>query len=377
MKKITVIIFLGVFLFSGCAGGTQDVTDSGEVGAAETAAVEAVGSEIPEDMLSTINDWILGTDYGIERIDFDGDVFTVYLPERKQAALADYARADINTALFDIGAMFGYKNCQTVFADGSPIAASPSERTAPADEATADSGEKPASSDTINLIFIHHSVGENWLNDGLCQALNESNIHVADTYYGWSDMGDMTDTKDWPRWFNDAVMPSVYSKLTTETANNTIPPGSGENTIVMFKSCFPNSNVGASINDEIAIYNSLLDYFSLHTDKMFVLVTPPPMRHITTPKKTRALANFLVDADGWLKDYPHHNVYVFDLYNVLTSPDNHHMLVDGAETHIVASGQNTLYYDSDGDDHPNMQGNIKATTEFVPLLLDWYRQFIK
>ncbi len=55
--------------------------------------------------------------------------------------------------------------------------------------------------------------------------LNENNIHVADTYYGWRDMGDYTDTVDWPRWFNDDVMPIVYSEMGTETASNTIAPG--------------------------------------------------------------------------------------------------------------------------------------------------------
>jgi len=227
--------------------------------------------------------------------------------------------------------------------------------------------------DTVNLIFIHHSVGENWLNDGLNEMLNDNGYYVADTYYGWNEMGDRTDTTDWPDWFNDTVMPSVYSELDTMTANNTIEPTPGENEIVMFKSCFPNSDVGDDISDEQAIYNSLLPYFGAHPDKMFILVTSPPMQYISNPGKTRELANWLVD--GWLADYNTGNVFVFDLYNVLTAPDNHHYLIDGKPVHIVNDSSNELYYDADGDDHPNAEGNIKAAQEFVPLLNYWYEQF--
>ncbi len=40
----------------------------------------------------------------------------------------------------------------------------------------------------VRLIFIHHSTGENWLNDGnggLGIALTENNYFVSDTNYGW------------------------------------------------------------------------------------------------------------------------------------------------------------------------------------------------
>jgi hypothetical protein len=228
----------------------------------------------------------------------------------------------------------------------------------------------------VNLVFIHHSVGENWLNDGLCRALNEGGYHVADIYYGWREYGDHTDTTDWPTWFNDEVMPLVYADLQTMTAPNNLDAGPGENTVVMFKSCFPNSDVGSDISDEVALYQSLLPYFGQHLDKMFVLVTPPPMINISDARKTRELCDWLADrSSGWLAGYTGGNVFVFDLYNVLTDPGAHHRLVDGKETRESVKGHNTLYYDSDGDDHPNTRGNVKATEEFVGLLNAWYAAF--
>ncbi len=241
---------------------------------------------------------------------------------------------------------------------------------------------------TKNLIFIHHSVGENWLNSGdggggLTSELNAQGYAVSDIYYGWSDAdaygvtGDMTDTTDWPFWFNDSVMPYVYNETETMTAVNTLARADGENEIIMFKSCYPNSDVGSSISDEQAIYTDLLEYFHARQDKLFILVTPPPMIDIPVPSKTRELSNWLFDRErGWLGSYDGDNVYVFDFYNVLTHPSNHHMIQDGSEVHIIGSSSaNELYYDSSGDDHPNGIGNTKATNEFVPLLNRWYDEW--
>ena len=109
---------------------------------------------------------------------------------------------------------------------------------------------------------------------------------------------------------------------------------------------------------------------------MFILVTPPPMQSISHPDKTRELANWLVAEDGWRNGYDTGNLFVFDLYNVLTAEDNHHMLVDGKEAHIINNNSNTLHYDSGGDDHPSDVGSLKAAEEFVPLLIYWYREFV-
>jgi hypothetical protein len=238
-------------------------------------------------------------------------------------------------------------------------------------------GDAGVEGSVVNLVFIHHSVGENWLNDGLCRTLNDRGYNVADIYYGWREYGDLTDTVDWPIWLSDEVMGLVYQEMGNMTAPNTLRPVPGENTIVMFKSCFPNSDVGSDISDEKAIYDGLLPYMQQHPDKMFVLVTPPPMQEISDPLKTRELCDWLADRQsGWLAGLTTGNVFVFDLYNVLTDPDAHHRLIDGEEVHESVPGRDTLAYPT-GDDHPNSDGNVKATEEFVPLLDFWYRQFAR
>jgi hypothetical protein len=252
----------------------------------------------------------------------------------------------------------------------------------------------------VKLMFIHHSTGSLWIESGygnLGTALNAANFYTTESDYGWlapmttacfdnyaptptpgvtPSIGDHTDTGDWPCWFNDTTMPSVYTNTHHEDyPTNTMSDPGGENEVIMFKSCFPNSEVGDDITDEQAIYNSLLPYFAAHTDKLFILVIPPPMQVISNPAKTRELSNWLADRkNGWLSTYTAGNVFAFDYYNVLTHPDNHHYVYGGYEYHIVANAHNTLYYPT-GDDHPSAAGQQKATNEFVPLLKAWWHEW--
>lgn len=246
-----------------------------------------------------------------------------------------------------------------------------------------------APDDTVKICFIHHSTGSAWIatgNGNLGSQLNDNNYYVVETDYGWDystndDIGSSTDTTDWPNWFNDTVMPSVYANDShydyTNEASITNP---GDVDIVMFKSCYPCSEVGDSISDEQAIYNDLLDYFADHTDKMFILVIPPPEITIDSASLTRELSRWLVDREsGWLSGYADDNVYAFNYYNILTDPNNHHWVDStGRETNIVSGSPvdsvnpDELYYFTGSNNHPTSDGHQKATEEFLPLLNGWY-----
>ena len=94
------------------------------------------------------------------------------------------------------------------------------------------------------------------------------------------------------------------------------------------------------------------------------------------------MADWLVN--DWLAGYAHDNVFVFDLYNVLTSrtgrgasdlglaSGNHHRVWNGAIQHKTGDGVDHLEYPSGSDDHPNAAGDRKATAEFLPLLNNAY-----
>jgi hypothetical protein len=234
------------------------------------------------------------------------------------------------------------------------------------------------------IMFIHHSCGQNWLSSGngnLGSALNADNYYVTESNYGWDaetddNLGDNTNTTDWPSWFNETKMPYVYRNNMMATYANVISDPGTENRIIMFKSCFPLSDVGGSIDDEKTVYNSLLTYFSNHTDKLFILITPPGTTNVSSYVLTRELCNWLVDKkNGWLKNYPHKNVAVFDFYCVLSEVNSHHRVVNGSIEHVYSSDYDGTSPYHSGDDHPTSEGNQKATDEFMPLLNYFYNEW--
>ncbi|MBT3389833.1 MAG: hypothetical protein HN413_05420 [Chloroflexi bacterium] len=248
----------------------------------------------------------------------------------------------------------------------------------------------------VKLIFIHHSVGENWLTDGygnLGRTLAENNYFVSDTNYGWGSdsIGDATDYHNWYDWFLGPESSRYLQAVHAESGQNSdytrlfADPG-GENQIILFKSCFPNSDLSGSPNDTPAegewftvghakyVYIQLLDYFITRPDKLFIAITPPPLLDSSNAINAREFSRWLVE--DWLNEYPLNNVAVWDLHNTLTHRDNHHRFFSGAVEHAVDYGSGILYYDSDGDEHPNASGSQKATDEFVPMLNIFYNRWI-
>lgn len=298
----------------------------------------------------------------------------------------------------------------------------------------------------VRLLFIHHSSGANWLadqNGGLGKALMQNNYFVSDTSYGWGPnrIGDRTDIGHWWEWFcsphlspdyiraifSEGGQCSSYSRLNT--------PPAGENEIILFKSCYPNSILRGDLSDPVpdidrnpicgekaptvppygntrryliyraksvvkqflgrnkneaaytvanakGIYIEMLKVFQNYPNKLFIAITAPPLRFSPVAKNTRAFNSWL--ANEWLTGYPLKNVAVFDFYNVLTSnagaPDtsdlgqaqgNHHRLWEGYTQHQIGLQSDHLAYPT-MDDHANKTGNQKATGEFVPLLNQYY-----
>jgi hypothetical protein len=248
----------------------------------------------------------------------------------------------------------------------------------------------------VRLIFIHHSTGENWLNDengGLARALQQNNYYPTDTNYGWGPdtIGDRTDIPNWLEWFRGNNTPSIMQAVYTEGEvhspyERTLPDPGGENQIILFKSCFPNSALEGSPNDPPTpgtdltvgnakyIYNEILQYFKTRPDKLFVVITAPPLTDGTLANNARAFNQWLVN--DWLREnnYTLPNVAVFDFYNILTGPNNHHRFNNGVIEHVTNDKRNTEYYPSE-DDHPNRQGNQKATQEFLPMLNIFYNRW--
>jgi hypothetical protein len=256
-----------------------------------------------------------------------------------------------------------------------------------------------------NFVFIHHSVGSGLLSGGMYDAVLAKTYvdNVHDITYD-TDMdpdagrpdsladvpGDLTDMNHWILWFNDYLNGVRSHQCAT-----------GFNQIIMFKSCFPNSDVSADGTEpgdpfswdrtvanyravfrhpsgagntytyEGATYRALADVFAAHPDILFIPVTAPPLTFDGTTDanahRARVFNNWL--KNDWLSAYnaAHpglRNVAVFDLFDVLAYPDNY------------ALHPNRLreeYGGASGDAHPNEAGNTAAVEVFatdVPNFID-------
>ncbi len=278
--------------------------------------------------------------------------------------------------------------------------------------------EKP-----VRLIFAHRSCGRNWLEDNngrLGITLAANNYYVSDTYFGWgpNSIGDHTYTGHWWTWFrgpgSEKILEALYKedKAISNFSRPLENPG-GENEIIMFKSCYPNSRMKGTPDDSVppidenplrglgydsehhtvgnakGIYIDLLDYFKTRRDKLFIVITAPPVSDPELSDNARYFNSWLVHE--WLKDYPYKNVAVWDFYNVLTScggdnntndlgsiSGNHHRFWNGEIQHVVGENCNTNKYPVvPGDDHPSRAGNVKATHEFVSVLNYFYNEWRK
>lgn len=245
-----------------------------------------------------------------------------------------------------------------------------------------------------DLVFIHHSCGEDWLNRGLHDALLAKDYidERNDITYGVDVEpdpgrpdslgpvpGEMTDMNHWILWFND-YLGSVCGHDCAD----------GVNRIVMFKSCFPNSHVesagaGDPFNDWKTIanyravyqhprgsgntyeynghtYNALEGVFAAHPDTLFIAVTAPPECWQEATAETAANARAFNEwlKNQWLPGYVRatglHNVAVFDWFDLLAVPA-------GAGSH-----RNQLraeFGGNSGDSHPNAAADAQSTSAFA------------
>ena len=252
--------------------------------------------------------------------------------------------------------------------------------------------------EVVPMVIIRHPNGDPWLVDGygdLATILANNNYFINETEANWGlrGVGNRTDILNLPEWFCSPDSPLVLDELfrlrpPRLTEERALPDPGGENQIIMLVPSFSNSLLRGSPDDlpqpgrlltigtAKYVYISLLECFAAHPDKLFIVVTAPPVADATWADNARDFNTWLVN--DWLveNEYPLSNVAVFDLYNVLTHPDNHHRFnpTAGQAEHIVTYLENTLYYDGEND-RTDADGSQKAIDEFVLLLNFYYNRW--
>lgn len=208
------------------------------------------------------------------------------------------------------------------------------------------------------MVWLHHSTGDCLLRGGLLPALKDDGIAFHDINYEEATVdgyviGDHTEVHDWPKLFNT---PKLFDVITRWELR-----GSKErHDIVMFKSCYPNSNITseAKLQEYKEHFASLLSTFEANPDILFVAMsTPPLVKARTAPEaasRARQWARWLTTEYATRAK----NVKVFDLFDALAIGDGK----PDANTLVpqFASGLT--------DSHPSPQGARAVTRMYIPWL---------
>jgi hypothetical protein len=225
-------------------------------------------------------------------------------------------------------------------------------------------GQDPGKpSKPLSMVWLHHSTGDRLLRGGLLDALQADGVVFHDINYREAMVdgyviGDHTDIADWPKAFNT---PKFFDAISTwELAG-----GGKHHDIVMFKSCYPNSNItsDAMLDRYKKDFNALLPTFAAHPDILFIAMsTPPLVKKQTTPEAARRAREW---AHWLVKEYAPgaKNVKVFDLFDVLA--------IDADKPNA-----NTLvpqFATGRGDSHPSPEGAQAMTRLFIP----WFNRIVR
>ena len=132
--------------------------------------------------------------------------------------------------------------------------------------------------------------------------------------------------------------------------------------IIVFKSCFPTSNIVT--DDQLEEYKNyylgMRDVMDQHRDKVFIVVTPPPLNPAATgagvAARARTFANWL-KSDEFLAGHP--NLFAFDFFDLLAEGD-----AGSADFNMLRAT-----YREGEDSHPNQLANETIGPHFADFIV--------
>jgi hypothetical protein len=235
--------------------------------------------------------------------------------------------------------------------------------------AVLNSSSVSSSGDFTNIIFLHHSTGQNLIEQSrVRERFTERGYDFWDHAYNGEGVTrpdgiaagfhyhvphDNTNPDGFARIFAQPVY-----KLPINTFSGLL-----QHEVIAFKSCFPVSNIGSDEQLETykTYYLDIRGAMDQHPDRIFVILTPPPLNPAKTDAETaaraRAFANWLA-SDEYSSGHP--NVSTFDFFGLL------------AEDDTTAPDYNMLReaYRNGEDSHPNAVANEAIGPLFVDFVID-------
>lgn len=219
-----------------------------------------------------------------------------------------------------------------------------------------------------NVVFLHHSTGANLIRQGrVREQFAEAGYDFWDHHYNQTGLtrpdggkagysyripDDNTDPDGLATLFAQPVYSLPLNALS----------GLLQHEVIVFKSCFPASQISsdAQLEQYKEWYLGMRDVMDAHPDRVFVVMSPPPLNPAVTPPeaaaRARTFAEWLTSAE-YLDGHP--NVFAFDFFDQL------------AEDDPAAPDYNMLrasYRDGE-DSHPNQTANEVVGPLFVEAVI--------
>jgi hypothetical protein len=228
--------------------------------------------------------------------------------------------------------------------------------------------------DYRNIVFLHHSVGEGLVRQGKVRELfTQAGYNFWDQGYNQDGLNDPAGRNLEYSYAvpNDNTDPDglamVFSQPAYSVPINTLSQLL-QYEVIIVKSCFPANNITSEqeLDQYKNYYLTTRKSIDQHPDKLFVLLTIPPLNPAETKPEiavhAREFANWL-KSDEFLKGHP--NVVTFDLFEQF------------AEGNPQAPDFNMLRRDyRDGaDSHPNRLGNETVGPLFADFIIQAAEQY--
>lgn len=225
-----------------------------------------------------------------------------------------------------------------------------------------------------DVIFLHHSVGTNLIEQGgVREKLTAAGFDFWDHGYMWQRLGrpDGARTNYSYNIPDDNTDPDGFAAIFAQPISS-LPvnalSGLMQHQVIVFKSCFPVSDITS--DEQLETYKSyyigVRSTMDKHRDKVFIVVTPPPLNPAETGAPAAVRARAFAD---WLKsdDYlgGRQNVFTFDLFDQL------------AENNPAAPDHNMLRaaYREGDDSHPNRRANELIGPSFADFIVQAVQQY--
>lgn len=209
-----------------------------------------------------------------------------------------------------------------------------------------------------DIIFLHHSTGRLLIAEGhMRPLLTELGYRFWDHGYNFEGLVQPDGVRLWGHydipgeaWGGNTDVDGLAALFAQPLTD---PPGNAfsrllQHEVIVFKSCFTNSEIpsNTALEQLKADYLKIRAVIDQHPDRLFILLTTPPLHPLETnlpeAARARAIAAWLT-SEAFAGDRP--NLVVFDFFDQLADPQTNMLRAD---YQINLSGV---------DSHPNEQAN--------------------